>query len=99
MVYYVYTEALLMADSRVKNMMIATWGKENYALKEDEPTQESVLYNYPFGNVYNDGHICFGNIKENIIKKDKTILSNELENIRKKINKNLNLNIEIIKNV
>jgi hypothetical protein len=28
--YYLYTEALLMADSRVKNMMIATWGKENY---------------------------------------------------------------------
>ena len=26
--YYVITEALLMADSRVKNMMIATWGKE-----------------------------------------------------------------------
>ena len=28
--YYLITEALLMADSRVKNMMIATWGKENY---------------------------------------------------------------------
>jgi hypothetical protein len=27
--YYVITEALLMADSRVKNMMIATWGKEH----------------------------------------------------------------------
>lgn len=27
--YYLITEALLMADSRVKNMMIATWGKEN----------------------------------------------------------------------
>ena len=27
--YYIVTEALLMADSRVKNMMIATWGKEN----------------------------------------------------------------------
>lgn len=26
--YYLITEALLMADSRVKNMMIATWGKE-----------------------------------------------------------------------
>lgn len=30
LIYYLYTEALLMADSRVKNMMIATWGKENY---------------------------------------------------------------------
>lgn len=29
LVYYLYTEALLMADSRVKNMMIATWGKEH----------------------------------------------------------------------
>jgi hypothetical protein len=27
--YYLITEALLMADSRVKNMMIATWGKEH----------------------------------------------------------------------
>ena len=26
--YYLVTEALLMADSRVKNMMIATWGRE-----------------------------------------------------------------------
>lgn len=36
--YYLVTEALLMADSRVKNMMIATWGKENkqhYPLKQD----------------------------------------------------------------
>ena len=47
MVYYVYTEALLMADSRVKNMMIATWGKENYALKEDEAhtLYENYIYN------------------------------------------------------
>ena len=27
--YYIVTETLLMADSRVKNMMIATWGKED----------------------------------------------------------------------
>ena len=27
--YYIVTEALLMADNRVKNMMIATWGKED----------------------------------------------------------------------
>lgn len=32
--YYLLTEALLMADSRVKNMMIATWGKENYGLDD-----------------------------------------------------------------
>lgn len=45
--YYLISEALLMVDSRVKNMMIATWGKENnernndkysyYPLKETEP--------------------------------------------------------------
>jgi hypothetical protein len=27
MAYYLITETLLMVDSRVKNMMIATWGK------------------------------------------------------------------------
>ena len=26
--YYIITDALLMADSRTKNMMIATWGKQ-----------------------------------------------------------------------
>ena len=34
--YYLLTEALLMADSRVKNMMIATWGKENYGLDKEK---------------------------------------------------------------
>lgn len=41
--YYIVTEALLMADSRVKNMMIATWGKENkysyYPLVYKQATQ------------------------------------------------------------
>lgn len=36
--YYLLTEALLMADSRVKNMMIATWGKENYEFKDEKFT-------------------------------------------------------------
>ena len=35
--YYVVTEALLMADNRVKNMMIATWGKQSrYKLPSGE---------------------------------------------------------------
>ncbi len=34
-----------------------------FALDTDEPNIDSRLYNYPFGNVYKDGHICFGNIK------------------------------------
>lgn len=35
--YYLITEALLMADSRVKNMMIATWGK---ARKSYQPLKQ-----------------------------------------------------------
>lgn len=37
-----------------------------FALKEDNPSPTTALYNYPFGNVYNDGHICFGNIEQSI---------------------------------
>jgi hypothetical protein len=43
--YYIITEALLMADSRVKNMMIATWGKEwryrlaNGTITKDRPNK------------------------------------------------------------
>lgn len=45
--YYLYTEALLMADSRVKNMMIATWGKENYGENgQGVGTNETYSY-YP----------------------------------------------------
>ena len=47
MTYYVYTEALLMADSRVKNMMIATWGKENYNPKDGDDTF-TVYKNYVY---------------------------------------------------
>lgn len=28
---------------------------------EQKLTDDSVLYHYPFGNVYDDGHICWGN--------------------------------------
>lgn len=38
--YYIITEALLMADSRVKNMMIATWGKEWRFLMKDGSIQK-----------------------------------------------------------
>jgi hypothetical protein len=45
--YYLVTETLVMADSRVKNMMIATWGKENYELKDDDAhvVYENYIYN------------------------------------------------------
>lgn len=38
-------------------------GDRVFALDTDNPGPNSKLYNYPFGNVYEDGHICFGNIK------------------------------------
>jgi hypothetical protein len=43
--YYLYTEALLMADSRVKNMMIATWGKENYG-EDGKGIGDNETYSY-----------------------------------------------------
>ena len=45
--YYLYTEALLMADSRVKNMMIATWGKENYGADGKGIGTNTVYSYYP----------------------------------------------------
>lgn len=39
--YYVLTEALLMVDSRVKNMMLATWGPE---LRSGEYTKNYIFY-------------------------------------------------------
>jgi len=37
-------------------------GMEMFALPTDEPTDETPLFQYPFGNVYEDGSCCFGNI-------------------------------------
>ena len=47
--YYLVTEALLMADSRVKNMMIATWGKEKrtYKTLTDEIKEANNYIFYP----------------------------------------------------
>ena len=56
--YYVLTEALLMADSRVKNMMIATWGKEwRYLLNDGsivsvKPSDESKIKESSFGFIW-----------------------------------------------
>lgn len=33
-----------------------------FALDTDEPTNEACLYHYPFGNVYEGGDVCMGNI-------------------------------------
>lgn len=57
--YYIITEALLMADSRVKNMMIATWGKEwRYRLADgtittNKPTKGQIVEGIPTGDNYN----------------------------------------------
>jgi hypothetical protein len=39
--YYLITEVLLMADSRVKNMMIATWGPEHRTWTDDDGNTQS----------------------------------------------------------
>lgn len=44
--YYIVTEALLMADSRVKNMMIATWGKEEEFSYYPLTYKENMKYTY-----------------------------------------------------
>lgn len=34
-----------------------------FAIKDKVPMDHSKLFNYPFGNVHNDGKICWGNIQ------------------------------------
>ena len=62
MAYYIITEALLMTDSRVKNMMIATWGPEWRFLMKDgsiakigkdgkKPSADNIKESY-FGYIY-----------------------------------------------
>lgn len=57
--YYLITEALLMVDSRVKNMMIATWGPEwRYRLADgtitkDKPSKGEAVEGTPSGDNYN----------------------------------------------
>jgi hypothetical protein len=50
--YYLITEALLMADSRVKNMMIATWGKENYDMNKNTHAYYTKYVLNAKGNAY-----------------------------------------------
>lgn len=57
--YYVITEALLMADSRVKNMMIATWGKEHRSFTKNDGTIEEV-YNYIWYPIFYDMDTMLG---------------------------------------
>lgn len=68
--YYLITEALLMVDSRVKNMMVATWGKDKYSyypLKEvngswvEDRDQEKIeTNNYIFYPIFYDMDTMLG---------------------------------------
>lgn len=31
-----------------------------FTIKDENPTENSVLYRYPYGNVYDDGRVCWG---------------------------------------
>lgn len=49
-----------------------------YALATDEPTEDTPLMNYPFGNVNSTGSCCFGNIVVKALK-DVTMAPKVLE--------------------
>ena len=57
--YYLLTEALLMADSRVKNMMIATWGPEKRTYKNIND-EEKESFNYIFYPIFYDMDTMLG---------------------------------------
>lgn len=57
--YYLITEVLLMIDSRVKNMMIATWGKEHRTFELSSGETKSV-YNYIWYPIFYDMDTMLG---------------------------------------
>ena len=57
--YYIVTEALLMADSRVKNLMFATWGKSARKYK-DLSNVEHQTNNYIFYPIFYDMDTMLG---------------------------------------
>ena len=58
--YYIFTEALLMADSRVKNMMIATWGKEKRSYVDIDTGETVPTDNYIFYPIFYDMDTMLG---------------------------------------
>ena len=58
--YYILTEALLMADNRVKNMMIATWGKEKREYKDYDTDNIVETNNYIFYPIFYDMDTMLG---------------------------------------
>lgn len=57
--YYCITESLLLVDSRVKNMMLATWGKEKRSYKDLEGNIQEAN-NYIFYPIFYDMDTCLG---------------------------------------
>lgn len=57
--YYIITEALLMVDSRVKNLMLATWGKEKRTYL-DLNDKEQTSFNYIFYPIFYDMDTAVG---------------------------------------
>jgi hypothetical protein len=59
--YYLVTEALLMVDSRVKNMMLATWGPENRTYIDIlDGNKEKSVRNYIFYPIFYDMDTMLG---------------------------------------
>jgi hypothetical protein len=58
--YYIFTEALLMADNRVKNMMIATWGKEKREYTDCITGEVKESNNYIFYPIFYDMDTMLG---------------------------------------
>lgn len=57
--YYLVTDTLLMADNRVKNMMIATWGKENREYLDSTGTKHE-FYDYVWYPIFYDMDTMLG---------------------------------------
>lgn len=59
--YYIITEALLMVDSRVKNLMLATWGKEKRTYIDiTDDNKEKTSFNYIFYPIFYDMDTAVG---------------------------------------
>ena len=56
------TRKQLFNNTAIVIACIIVVGVVIFALDTDEPTSESKLFHYPYGNVRESGSICFGNI-------------------------------------
>lgn len=58
--YYVITYTLLMTDSRVKNLMIATWGREKRSYIDVDTGKKIETYKYIWYPIFYDMDTMFG---------------------------------------